>query len=183
MALNHIDGVSGCFLSIVLEYLRGWLRGQFLKPKETSRLCLLYKEGRTSDSSLAYRPIALLDETANILEKILPISSRPQRHRAGPLISAVPIQDETFHLRRPKRSKIFLCHIVRHTEYLQNTAFLLRHSFCCCCCLLWLSKMMIVDRTDNNQPDVQTIGGCEVVESYVYLGYTITKTGDCEDEI
>ncbi|CAH2084892.1 unnamed protein product [Euphydryas editha] len=27
-----------------------------------------------------------------------------------------------------------------------------------------------------------TIGGCKVVESYVYLGSTITNTGGCEDE-
>ncbi|CAH2101992.1 unnamed protein product [Euphydryas editha] len=45
------------------------------------------------------------------------------------------------------------------------------------------TKMMIVDRADNNQLDVQTIGGCEVVESYVYLGSTISNTGGCEDEI
>lgn len=45
------------------------------------------------------------------------------------------------------------------------------------------TKMMIVDRANNNQPDVRDIAGCEVVKSYVYLGSTITNTGGCEDEI
>ena len=45
------------------------------------------------------------------------------------------------------------------------------------------TKMMIVDRADNNQPGAQDIAGCEVVKSYVYLGSTITNAGGCEDEI
>lgn len=45
------------------------------------------------------------------------------------------------------------------------------------------TKMLIVDRANNNQPDVRNIAGCEVVKSYVYLGSTITNTGGCEDEI
>ncbi|KAA5784565.1 hypothetical protein F3H09_31465 [Pseudomonas aeruginosa] len=45
------------------------------------------------------------------------------------------------------------------------------------------TKMMIVDRANINQPEVQHIAGCEVVNSYVYLGSTITNAGGCEDEI
>lgn len=45
------------------------------------------------------------------------------------------------------------------------------------------TKMMIVDRAELSHPDISMIGNCEVVQSYVYLGSTITSTGGCEDEI
>ena len=45
------------------------------------------------------------------------------------------------------------------------------------------TKMMIVNRSENNQPDIKHIANCDVVQSYVYLGSNITNTGGCEDEI
>lgn len=43
------------------------------------------------------------------------------------------------------------------------------------------TKMMIVDRAELNHPDISMIGNCEVVQSYVYLGSTITNNEGCED--
>ncbi|XP_037875271.1 uncharacterized protein LOC119630334 [Bombyx mori] len=45
------------------------------------------------------------------------------------------------------------------------------------------TKMMIVDRANINQPEVQYIAGSDLVNSYVYLGSTVTNDGGCEDEI
>ncbi len=45
------------------------------------------------------------------------------------------------------------------------------------------TKMMVVNRSENNQPDIKHISNCDVVQSYVYLGSNITNTGGCEDEI
>ncbi|KAI8429179.1 hypothetical protein MSG28_007716 [Choristoneura fumiferana] len=45
------------------------------------------------------------------------------------------------------------------------------------------TKMMIVDRSQNNAPHITEIANCEVVQSYIYLGSLITNTGGSEDEI
>ncbi|CAH2242437.1 jg20438 [Pararge aegeria aegeria] len=45
------------------------------------------------------------------------------------------------------------------------------------------TKIMIVERAELNHPDIPMIGYCEVVQSYVYLGSTISNTGGCEEEI
>lgn len=45
------------------------------------------------------------------------------------------------------------------------------------------TKMIIVDRTELNQPDISVIGNCEIVQSYVYLGSTSTNTRGYENEI
>ncbi|KAK9871609.1 hypothetical protein WA026_012988 [Henosepilachna vigintioctopunctata] len=45
------------------------------------------------------------------------------------------------------------------------------------------TKTMIVDRPHNNQPDVQTVAGYEVVSVVNYLGSMITNSGGCEAEI
>lgn len=45
------------------------------------------------------------------------------------------------------------------------------------------TKVMIVDRPNNNNPDTARIAGYEVVSRFEYLGLVITNTGDCEPEI
>ena len=45
------------------------------------------------------------------------------------------------------------------------------------------AKMLIVDRTNNNSPEVTHIANCEVVQSYIYLGTLITSNGGCTEEI
>lgn len=45
------------------------------------------------------------------------------------------------------------------------------------------TKVMIVDRANNNSPEVTEIANCNVVQSYIYLGTLITNTGGCADEI
>lgn len=45
------------------------------------------------------------------------------------------------------------------------------------------TKMMIVDRQNNNKPEVTQIGNCEVVNSYIYLGSLISNKGGCEEEV
>ncbi|KAI8422423.1 hypothetical protein MSG28_006263 [Choristoneura fumiferana] len=45
------------------------------------------------------------------------------------------------------------------------------------------TKMMIVDRAEQIRTNVQSIANCEVVQSYIYLGSTISSTGGCSDEI
>lgn len=45
------------------------------------------------------------------------------------------------------------------------------------------TKVMVVDRKNNNRSDLHEIANCEVVQSYIYLGSTITNTGSCEEEI
>jgi len=45
------------------------------------------------------------------------------------------------------------------------------------------TKIMIVDRANNNSPEVTRIAGCDVVQSYVYLGALISNSGGCADEV
>ncbi|CAH2233033.1 jg719 [Pararge aegeria aegeria] len=45
------------------------------------------------------------------------------------------------------------------------------------------TKVMIVDRMNNNLPEVSKIANCEVVQSYVYLGALVSNNGGCIDEI
>lgn len=45
------------------------------------------------------------------------------------------------------------------------------------------TKIMIIDREHNNYPETRTIGHCEVVSSFVYLGALIENTGGCDGEI
>lgn len=45
------------------------------------------------------------------------------------------------------------------------------------------TKVMIVDRINNNSPEVTTIANCDVVQSYIYLGALITNEGGCAEEI
>lgn len=45
------------------------------------------------------------------------------------------------------------------------------------------TKVMIVDRANNNSPEVTKIANCEVVHSYVYLGTLISNNGGCIDEV
>jgi len=42
---------------------------------------------------------------------------------------------------------------------------------------------MIVDRQDNNSPQISEIADYEVVNNFNYLGSLITNTGKCESEI
>lgn len=42
---------------------------------------------------------------------------------------------------------------------------------------------MIVDRANNNSPEVTCIANCQVVQSYIYLGSLIANNGGCVDEI
>lgn len=45
------------------------------------------------------------------------------------------------------------------------------------------TKVMIIDRARNNQPEVSSVAGYEVVDRFNYLGSVITNTGGCEEEI
>ncbi|KAJ8710368.1 hypothetical protein PYW07_009734 [Mythimna separata] len=45
------------------------------------------------------------------------------------------------------------------------------------------TKMMIVDRANNNLPDVTQIANCDVVQSYIYLGALISNQGNCIEDI
>ncbi|VEN47270.1 unnamed protein product, partial [Callosobruchus maculatus] len=45
------------------------------------------------------------------------------------------------------------------------------------------TKVIIVDREHNNHPEIKSIGRCEVVQSFVYLGSLIDNSGSCENEI
>ncbi|XP_012553302.2 LINE-1 reverse transcriptase homolog [Bombyx mori] len=45
------------------------------------------------------------------------------------------------------------------------------------------TSVMIVDRANNNSPEVTKIANCDVVQSYIYLGALISNTGGCVDEI
>ncbi|VEN57869.1 unnamed protein product, partial [Callosobruchus maculatus] len=42
---------------------------------------------------------------------------------------------------------------------------------------------MIVDREHDNHREIKSIGRCEVVQSFVYLGSLIDNSGSCENEI
>ncbi|VEN52097.1 unnamed protein product [Callosobruchus maculatus] len=45
------------------------------------------------------------------------------------------------------------------------------------------TKVMIVDREQDNHREIKSIGHCEVVQSFVYLGSLIDNSGSCENEI
>ena len=45
------------------------------------------------------------------------------------------------------------------------------------------TKVMIIDRQHNNQPNVTHIAGCEVVPKFVYLGAVFSNDGGSSDEI
>lgn len=45
------------------------------------------------------------------------------------------------------------------------------------------TKIMIVDRPNNNRIEVKQINNIEVVQKYVYVGALITNTGGCSEEI
>ncbi|VEN47020.1 unnamed protein product [Callosobruchus maculatus] len=42
---------------------------------------------------------------------------------------------------------------------------------------------MIADREYHNHREIKSIGRCEVVQSFVYLGSLIENSGSCENEI
>ncbi|VEN39906.1 unnamed protein product, partial [Callosobruchus maculatus] len=42
---------------------------------------------------------------------------------------------------------------------------------------------MIVDREHDNHQEIKSIGHCEVVQSFVYLGSLIDNSGSCVNEI
>ncbi|VEN40622.1 unnamed protein product, partial [Callosobruchus maculatus] len=42
---------------------------------------------------------------------------------------------------------------------------------------------MIVDREHDNHRAIKSLGRCEVVQSFVYLGSLIENSGSCENEI
>ncbi|VEN54727.1 unnamed protein product, partial [Callosobruchus maculatus] len=41
----------------------------------------------------------------------------------------------------------------------------------------------MIDREHDNQREIKSIGRCEVVQSFVYLGSSIDNSGSCENEI
>ncbi|VEN47818.1 unnamed protein product, partial [Callosobruchus maculatus] len=41
---------------------------------------------------------------------------------------------------------------------------------------------MIVDREHDNYRAIKSVGRCEVVQSFVYLGSLINNSGSCENE-
>lgn len=45
------------------------------------------------------------------------------------------------------------------------------------------TKIMIVNRANNNSPDLTKVANCDVVQSYVYLGALVTNNGGCVEEI
>ncbi|VEN45765.1 unnamed protein product, partial [Callosobruchus maculatus] len=45
------------------------------------------------------------------------------------------------------------------------------------------TKVMIVNREHDNHREIKSIGRCEVVQSFVYLGSLIDNSGSCENEI
>ncbi|VEN52750.1 unnamed protein product, partial [Callosobruchus maculatus] len=45
------------------------------------------------------------------------------------------------------------------------------------------TKAIIVDREHENHREIKSIGRCEVVQSFVYLGSLIDNSGSCENEI
>ncbi|VEN59437.1 unnamed protein product [Callosobruchus maculatus] len=42
---------------------------------------------------------------------------------------------------------------------------------------------MIVDREHDNNREIKSVGRCEVVQSFVYLGSLIDNSGSCEKKI
>lgn len=45
------------------------------------------------------------------------------------------------------------------------------------------TKIMIVDRPNNNHPEIKQINSIKTVKQFVYLGSLITNTGGCSEEI
>ncbi|VEN36196.1 unnamed protein product, partial [Callosobruchus maculatus] len=45
------------------------------------------------------------------------------------------------------------------------------------------TKVMIVDREHDNYREIKSIGRCEVVQSFIYLGSLVDNSGSCENEI
>lgn len=45
------------------------------------------------------------------------------------------------------------------------------------------TKVMIIDRHRDNQPEIRNIAGYEVVSRFNYLGSVVTNSGGCEEEI
>lgn len=45
------------------------------------------------------------------------------------------------------------------------------------------TKVMIIDRENNNHPTLKEIGSCEILNNTVYLGSLINNAGSCEPEI
>ncbi|CAH4027010.1 unnamed protein product [Pieris brassicae] len=90
------DGVHARVLAVVLPHMEVSVRelytaclrsARFPVAWKTGRLCLVRKEGRSADSSAAYRPIVLLDEAGKALEWV--VASRLCRHLSaeGPDLS------------------------------------------------------------------------------------------------
>ncbi|CAH3987251.1 unnamed protein product [Pieris brassicae] len=90
------DGVHARVLAVVLPHMEVSVRelytaclrsGRVPVAWKTGRLCLVRKEGRSADSSAAYRPIVLLDEAGKALEWV--VASRLCRHLSaeGPDLS------------------------------------------------------------------------------------------------
>ncbi|VEN60256.1 unnamed protein product [Callosobruchus maculatus] len=46
-----------------------------------------------------------------------------------------------------------------------------------------MTKVMIVDRQHDNYRGIKSVGRCEVVQSFVYLGSLIDNSGGCKNEI
>ncbi|VEN51675.1 unnamed protein product, partial [Callosobruchus maculatus] len=44
-------------------------------------------------------------------------------------------------------------------------------------------KVMTVDREHDNHREIKSLGRCEVVQSFVYLGSLIDNSGSCGNEI
>ncbi|VEN37266.1 unnamed protein product, partial [Callosobruchus maculatus] len=45
------------------------------------------------------------------------------------------------------------------------------------------TNVIIVDREHDNHREIKSVGRCEVVQSFVYLGSLIDNSGCCENEI
>lgn len=45
------------------------------------------------------------------------------------------------------------------------------------------TKIMVVDRANNNRPELRQIAGCEVVDKFIYLGSLVSNQGGCSEEI
>lgn len=45
------------------------------------------------------------------------------------------------------------------------------------------TKVVMVDRENNNRLNIQHTGQCQVTNKFLYLGIIVNKSGDCEDEI
>lgn len=45
------------------------------------------------------------------------------------------------------------------------------------------TKMMFIDRPNNNRPDVEDIAGVEVVNHFTYLDSEVDNNGGCGEEV